>query len=89
LAEKKIIDIANTYNFRVLGDVVQKIYIQYNDFPHMLVGICVCLERYDYEEVLPWGPTMLMGLLNHKSNLVKEYAIGLVENWATVELLPS
>ena len=39
--------------------------------------------------IMPWGPTMLSGLLNNRSELVKEYAIELVENWADVSTLLS
>lgn len=88
LAERKILNIEEEYSFRVLGEVLQNIYIKYNDHPNMLAGICKGLGRFDLEEVLPWGPTMLAGLLVHKSEVVKEYAVALVENWSDVTLLP-
>lgn len=88
-AERVIIDIVNANSFRFLGEVLQKIYLQYNDFPIVLVGVCRGLERFDYREVAPWGPIMLIGLLNHKSDLVKEAAVCLVENWANIEFLPA
>lgn len=87
-AERKIIDIEEKYSFRILGEVLQTIYVKYNDYPNMLAGICKGLERFDLEEVLPWGPAMLSGLLGHKSEVVKEYAVSLVENWSDITLLP-
>ena len=87
-AERKILDIEEKYSFRILGEVLQTIYVKYNDFPNILAGICKGLERFDLDEVLPWGPTMLSGLLVHKSEVVKEYAVSLVENWSDVTLLP-
>lgn len=87
-AERKIYDIQDKYSIRVLGEVVQNIYVRYNDYPVVLAGICKGLARFDLEEVEPWGPTMLSGLLMHKNELVKEYAVMLVENWADVKLLP-
>lgn len=87
-AERKIINIEEKYSFRVLGEVLQNIYLSCNDYPNILAGICKSLGRFDLEEVRPWGPTMLAGLLNHKSIVVKEYAVALVENWSDVSLLP-
>ena len=37
---------------------------------------------------MPWGPTMLVGLLSHKNESVKEYAVAIVENWTDIDLLP-
>lgn len=87
-AERKMLDIEERFSFRVLGEVLQTIYVRYNDYPNMLAGICKGLERFDLDEVLPWGPIMLSGLLVHKSEIVKEYAVSLIENWSDVALLP-
>lgn len=87
-AERKIWDIEEKYGSRVLGEILQNIYIQYNDFPKMLMGICRAINRFELHEVMPWGPTMLVGLLSHKNENVKEYAVSVVENWADIELLP-
>lgn len=87
-AEKLALDIEKSYSVRVLGEVLQNIYIQYNDYCNMLIGICKIIGRFELKEVMPWGPTMLMGLLAHKSEAVKEYAVSVVENWSDVELLP-
>ena len=85
-AEKLALDIEKSYSVRVLGEVLQNIYIQYNDYCNMLIGICRIIGRFELKEVMPWGPTMLMGLLSHKSEAVKEYAVSVVENWSDVEL---
>lgn len=87
-AERKILNIEEQYSFRVLGEVLQTIYVKYNDYPNILAGICKGLGRFDLDEVLPWGPTMLSGLLMHRSEVVKEYAVSLIENWSDVTLLP-
>lgn len=87
-AERKILDIEETYSFRILGEVLQSIYITYIDYPNMLAGICKGLQRFDLDEVLPWGPMILSCLLMHKNEVVKEYAVSLVENWSSVTLLP-
>lgn len=86
--EHHVCNIEHEYSFTTMGTVLQSIYVKYNDQPKMLVGICRVLCRYDLQEVMPWGPTMLSGLLNNKSELVKEYAIELVDNWADVSMLP-
>ena len=88
-AEQLVINIAQKHSFRILGEVAQGMYLQYNDSPSILTGLCECLERFDGEEVMPWGPTMLMGLLGHKNESVKEAAAILVENWAEISLLPA
>ncbi len=87
-AERKIMEIVKTYSFSVLGDIIQSIYLEYNDYPYVLAGICKSLCRYDLEQVYPWGPTMLGGLLLHKSDIVKEYTVELIENWEDVKILP-
>ena len=87
-AEKKILEIAKSYSFNILGEVVQSIFVDYNDYPQVLAGICKSLCRYSFEETYPWGQTMLSGLLAHKNDMVKEYAVELIENWDDVRLLP-
>lgn len=87
-AERLMLEIDAKYSTRILGEVLQNIYIQCNDYPNMLVGICKGIARFELEEVMPWGPTMLVGLLVHKNETVKEYAVSVVENWADVTLLP-
>ncbi|MEG1142833.1 MAG: hypothetical protein RSE41_10405 [Clostridia bacterium] len=88
-AEMKILEIARKENFTLLGEVIQGIYIKYNDNPKYLIGLCTSLQRYDYDEVIPWGQSMLLGVLNHRNTRVKEAAVLLVENWAVVEFLPA
>mgnify|MGYP003088900412 FL=1 len=87
-AERKIIEIAHDYKMRILGEVIQHIYVRNFDNPLYLIGICRSLLRYDLEEVKPWGVAMLAGLLNHSDERVKEYTIQLIDNWSDVELLP-
>lgn len=45
------------------------------------------LERFDASEVSPWGQSIVIGLVNHKSDLVKERVISLIENWGDTSLL--
>ena len=87
-AERKIIDIEHNYKMRILGEVIQNIYVQHFDNPLYLLGICRALLRYDLDEVKPWGAAMLAGLLNHPDERVKEYTVQLIDNWSDVELLP-
>ena len=87
-AERKIIEIEHDYKMRILGEVIQHIYVRNFDNPLYLIGICRSLFRYDLEEVKPWGVAMLAGLLNHSDERVKEYTIQLIDNWSDVELLP-
>ena len=87
-AESKIIEIEHDYKMRILGEVIQHIYVRNFDNPLYLIGICRSLLRYDLEEVKPWGVAMLAGLLNHSDERVKEYTIQLIDNWSDVELLP-
>ena len=87
-AERKIIEIEHKYKMRILGEVIQVIYLRYFDNPLYMVGICRSLLRYDLDEVKPWGATMLAGLLNHPDERVTEYTIQLIDNWSDIELLP-
>lgn len=71
-----------------LGTVFQNIYLSHNDEPNILCGICKYLTTYDLDEVSPWGPLILIGLLNHKDETVKEYAVMLLDNWKDKTLIP-
>ncbi len=87
-AETLAFKIEKKYSLHLLGELLQYIYVQYNDYHNILAGICRILIHYELDEVMPWGPSILVGLLSHKSETVKEYAVSVVENWANVELLP-
>ena len=86
--ENKIIEIANKYSFDILGNVIQSIYVKFFHKSNYLCGICKSLMRYDIEEVSPWGPAIIPGLLSHKEDIVIEYAVSLIESWNSVEMLP-
>lgn len=87
-AERLAIEIERKYSSRILGEVLQNIYVKYNDYPNILIGICKSIGYFELNDVMPWGPTMLVGLLSHKNESVKEYAVAIVENWADIDLLP-
>lgn len=72
----------------ILGTALQGIYLSHNDCPNILCGICKYLTTYDLDEVTPWGPLILIGLLNHKDETVKEYAVLLLDNWKDKKLIP-
>lgn len=86
-AEQMAMKIENEFSLELLGTVLQNIYIKYNDYINILVGICKILSKYEYNEVMPWGPTMLTGLLSHKNEIVKEYAVEVVDNWSNIEMV--
>lgn len=52
-----------------------------------MCGLCKCLISFDYDEVFPWGQSILVGLLNHRNETVKEYAVSLLDNWKRIELV--
>lgn len=86
--EDDIIAIEHNYSLRILGDVIQDIYVRHFNKPNYLVGICEVLQRYDLDEVHPWGEVMLTGLMNHPDERVKESVVQLIDNWNDVKLLP-
>lgn len=88
IIDEKIMSLVDTFSFKILGDVLQSIVVKYNDNTKILCGICKSLCRYDLEDVNPWGQIMLVSLLNHKAEPVKEYAVILLENWADTTFLP-
>lgn len=87
-AEKTIIEIEKKHKMRILGEVVQTVYVRHFHNASYLVGICNSLLRYDLDEVQPWGATMLAGFLNHPDERVQEATVQLIDNWADTELLP-
>lgn len=68
-------------------EAFQYIYVQNNSEINCQCGLCRCLIEFDFDEVFPWGQTILAGLLNHKSELIKEYAVSLLDNWKRIELV--
>ncbi len=86
-AEELICEIADKYSLRFLGEVLMGIYVSYYGQQNVITGICSSLERFDAEEVSPWGQSIVIGLVNHKSDLVKERVISLIENWGDPSLL--
>lgn len=69
------------YSFDVLGEAFQRIYFSQADHPNILCGLCKCLMSFEMEEMFPWGASILLNLLNHTNESVKEYAVMLLENW--------
>lgn len=86
-AEEEICEVAYKYPLRLLGEVLTGIYIKCYDKQNVIAGICSSLERFDASEVSPWGQSIVIGLVNHKSDLVKERVISLIENWGDTSLL--
>lgn len=88
-AEELICETIDKYSLRLVGEVLSRIYIHCYDQPTVVAGICSSLERFDATEVSPWGQSIVLGLINHKSDLVKERVISLIENWGDASLLPA
>lgn len=87
LAEKKISEVVNTFSFEILGNILQSISMENYDKPNILCGICHSLERFDLDDVYPWGTTLMLSILLHKDENVKAYAISTIDNWADRSLL--
>lgn len=88
-AEEMVCEVVDKYPLRLLGEALTAIYISCYDQQNVIAGICSSLERFDATEVSPWGQSIVIGLVNHKSDLVKERVISLIENWGDVSLLPA
>lgn len=88
LAEKCVIDIAETEGYDILGEILQRISIdKYSECPQILSYICQILRRFNLQEVSPWGPIMIGLYLHNKDDEVKSDAISLFDNWNDVESL--
>jgi len=79
--------IVDTYPPDYFGESFQRIYILNNSEINCMCGLCKCLISFDYDEVFPWGQSILVGLLNHRNETVKEYAVSLLDNWKRTELV--
>lgn len=88
LFETDVCKIANKYSMKFLGQILQNLMLKYCEKSNFMIALCRCLCRYDLAEVKPWGPVMMMGLINHKSIFVKEEVVSVIENWADKEMLP-
>lgn len=67
--------------------LLMSVYDSNYDSPHILIGLLHMLSHFDYDVVRPYGPIMALGLLQHKSYSVREFAIKAFENWASTETL--
>lgn len=83
-----IVDEISAISLSILGSVFQNICIQNYEFPNILCAIAKCLCSYDLTQTAEWGSMILISLLNHKNDTVKEYAVFLLENWKNKSLLP-
>lgn len=88
LFENDVFRIASVYSMTFLGQILQSLMFKCCEKKDFMIALCRCLCRYDLAEVKPWGPVMMMGLLNHKSVYVKEAVVSVIENWADKEMLP-
>ena len=79
--------IIDVYPADYFGESFQSIYIRNNSEINCMCGLCKCLISFDYDEVFPWGQSILVGLLNHRNETVKEYAVSLLDNWKRIELV--
>lgn len=80
--------ISSETSMSILGAALQSIIAQYNDYTNVLCAVAKCLCSFDLEQTAEWGPMVLIALLSHKSETVKEYAVFLLENWEDRSLLP-
>lgn len=83
-----IVDNISAMSISVLGASFQKICVQNYDCPNILCAIAKCLCSFDLSQTAEWGPMILISLLNHKNDHVKEYAVLLLDNWEDRSLLP-
>ena len=83
-----IVDSIASESISILGATFQKIVIVRNDRINILCAIAKCLCSFDLQQTAEWGPMILLSLLNHKNDTVKEYAVFLLENWRDLSLLP-
>lgn len=83
-----VVDDIATSSISILGAAFQRIVIQRNDCINILCAIAKCLCSFDLEQTAEWGPMILVSLLSHKNETVKEYAVFLLENWRDQSLLP-
>lgn len=79
--------IVDVYPPDYFGESFQGIFILNNSEINCMCGLCKCLISFDFDEVFPWGQSILVGLLNHRNETVKEYAVSLLDNWKRTELV--
>ena len=83
-----IVDTISAISLSVLGATFHRICVQKYDSPNILCAVAKCLCSFDLTQTAEWGPMILISLLSHKNETVKEYAVILLENWADRSLLP-
>ena len=88
-SEELMCDLADKYSIRFLGEILMSIYVCCYGEQKVLSGLCAGLERFDSKEVYPWGQSIVIGLINHRSSNVKERVISLIDNWGDRSLLPA
>lgn len=84
----EVVDDISTSSLAILGAALQRIVINYYDKENILCGVAKCLCGFDLDQTAEWGPIILLSLLNNRSDIVKENAVLLIENWQNISMLP-
>ena len=71
----------------LLGEVLQEIFLEKCGSINVMLGLCNLLSGCEYAAVTPWGSVLIIDLLHHKDDAVKEAAISVVENWGAPEMI--
>ena len=71
------------HTMRLLMNVYESSY----DSPQILIGLLHMISHFRYDIVRPYGPIMALGLLQHSSFSVREFAIKAFENWDNKDTL--
>ncbi len=80
-SENYILNIANTNNYEYIRDAANNLYLEYYNDSHILTGLLIMMGTLSYEDALPQGQTMALGLLQHKEISVRDRAVQVFERW--------
>jgi hypothetical protein len=88
LSERYIERTAHEYGWQNTLSWLNNIYIDNYSNSAVLIGLMHCLSHFAFDDVMPTGQTMALGVLQHADVFVRDYAIRAFENWNDKEALP-
>ena len=80
--------VVETTPYAVIGNACQTIMSEHYAKAPLMCSLALFLCGLDLDDVKPWGISILISLLFHKDERVKESAVTVLDNWGDVSMLP-
>ena len=75
-------------NIEYIREAANSLYLKYYDDPNVLTGLLIMMGTLSYDDACEQGPTMALGILQHKNISVRDRAIQAFERWNSKKGIP-